>query len=286
MRLTAARLKTYRDQTYRRIPSRRVRSIEAALDFVNERGVIYFWPIKGVELPSLWVAAAGDRPVADAHDDPGHVTWGWKDRLLGEKKWFYAKILRGRATILSLKAAPYFYALSENYGDAQDYLLQYEAGRMTAEAKQIYETLLAKGKLDTLSLRREARLTGKEGNTRFDRALVELQRDFKVLPVAVAEAGAWKYAYVYELVGRWFPELAAQARAIGLGEARAHLAELYLQSVGAATEMQVARLFGWRADEARRAFDKLAAQGRAVEVEKVGETPGPGWGAPSFVGAG
>lgn len=283
MRLTPARLKAYRDQTYRRTPGRRVRSIEAAVDFVNERGMVYFWPIKGVELPSLWVAAAGDRPVADAHDDPGHVTWGWKDRLLGEKKWFYAKILRGRATMISLEAAPYFYALSENYGDAQDYRLQYEAGRMTSEAKQVYEALLAKGKLDTLSLRREARLAGKESNTRFERALVELQRDFKILPVAVAEAGAWNYAYVYELVERWFPKLAAQARAIGLGEARAHLTDLYLQSVGAATETQVNRLFGWRADEARRALAKLAAQGRAGEVESLGEMPGPGWAAVSLL---
>jgi hypothetical protein len=277
MRLTEARLKAYRDRTYRRTPARRVRSRQAAVDFVNERGMIYFWPITGVELPSLWVAVAGDRPVADAHDDPGHVSWGWKDTLLSEKKWFYAKILRGRATILSLKVASYFYALSENYGDPQDYLLQYEAGQMTAEAKQVYGTLLEKGKLDTLSLRREARLAGKESNTRFERALVELQRDFKILPVGVAEAGAWKYAYVYELVGRWFPELAAQARPIGRGEARAYLAGIYLESVGAATEGQMTRLFGWRAEEVRRAGERLAAQGRAQRVEQVGAIPGPGW---------
>ncbi len=284
-RLTEARLKAYRDRTYRRTPARRVRSAQAAVDFVNERGVVYFWPINGVELPSLWVAVAGDRPVADAHDDPGHVSWGWKDSLLGEKKWFYAKILRGRATILSLKVAPYFYALSENYGDERDYLLQYEAGQMTAEAKQVYETLLEKGKLDTLSLRREARLSGKESNTRFERALGELQRDLKILPVGVAEAGAWKYAYVYELVGRWFPELAAQARPIGRGEARAYLAGVYLEAVGAATEGQMSRLFGWRADEVRRAVEKLAAQGKAQPIEPLGDTAGAWWASAGLLAA-
>src|SRR3972149_5049108 len=92
----------------------------------------YFWPIKDVTLPSLWAAVAGDRPVADAHDDPGHVTWGWKDSLLGARKWYYAKVLRKKATIIALDVAPYFYALSENYGDPRgDYLLQHEQGLLT-----------------------------------------------------------------------------------------------------------------------------------------------------------
>jgi hypothetical protein len=277
MRLTAARLKAYCDKTYSRTAAGRVRTSDAALDFVNARGYVYFWPIKGVELPSLWVATAGDRPVASEHSDPGHMTWGWKDNWLGEKKLFYAKVLRGKATLISLRVLPYFYALSENYGDVYDYRLQYEAGQMTAEARQIYEALLEKGRLDTLALRREARLTGKDSNTRFERALVDLQRDFKVLPVGVAQAGAWKYAFVYELVGRWYPDLAAQARSIGRGEARACLAELYLESVGAVTGAQITKLFGWRADETHRALDKLAALGRAALVDEINTVPGPWW---------
>ena len=277
MALTAARLKAYCDRTYRRTATRQVRSIDAALGFVEERGYTFFWPIKGIELPSLWVAVAGSRPVASEHNDPGHITWGWKDRWLGEKKWFYAKVLRGKATMIALQALPYFYALSENYGDINDYRLQYEAGQMTAEARQVYEALLDKGPLDTVSLRREARLTSKDSNTRFERALTELQRDFKILPVGVAEAGAWNYAYIYELVGRWFPTLAEQARPIGRGEARARLTDLYLESVGAATAAQVCKLFGWRADDARRALDKLAAAGRAQPVDEIDKAAGPWW---------
>ena len=277
MRLTEARLKAYRNQTYYRTIQRRVRRIEAALDFVNARGFVYFWPIKGVEMPSLWAAAAGNRPVADNHDDPGHVTWGWKDQWLGAKKWFYAKVLRGKATLISLAALPYFYALSENFGDPEDYRLQYEAGQLTVEAKQVYEALLEKGKLDTIGLRREARLAGAEHNTRFERALVELQRDFKILPVAVAEAGAWNYAFVYELVGRWFPELSTQARGISRGGARAYLADCYLRSVGAAAEAQISRLFGWRADEAHRACERLLAKGQIVPGEMGRDAPGPLW---------
>ena len=73
----------YRAQTFRTAAGRRIATKEEAIAFVNERGYVYFWPIKEVTLPSLWAAVAGDRPVPDEHDDPGHVTWGWKDELLG-----------------------------------------------------------------------------------------------------------------------------------------------------------------------------------------------------------
>ena len=53
-------------------------------------------------MPSLWVAVAGDRPVPDEHDDPGHVTWGWKDGLLGKRRWYYGRVLRKRNTFISL----------------------------------------------------------------------------------------------------------------------------------------------------------------------------------------
>jgi hypothetical protein len=271
--LSAAQLAHYRAQTYALKPTARLKNESDALRFVNQRGFIYFWPIKGVELPSLWVAVAGDRPVADQHNDPGHKTWGWKDNLLGAKKWFYAKVLRGRATIISLQTLPYFYALSENYGDPHhDYLLQYEEGRLTIEAKTIFETLLEKGPMHTVALRKEVHLGGKERNSRFERALTELQVGLKILPVGVANAGAWHYSFIYEVVDRWFPDLSAQARSIGRSEARIHLTDLYLKSVGAATETQIAKLFSWRPQEVRRACEDLLSRSLARQVEG-----GAGW---------
>src|SRR6266498_2272607 len=76
--LTLADVRRWRDTTYRRASERRLKSAEEAVAFVNEVGFCFFWPIEGAELPSLWDAVAGDRPVPNDHDDPGHVTWGWK----------------------------------------------------------------------------------------------------------------------------------------------------------------------------------------------------------------
>ena len=159
MTINLKKLNTHRTRTFHLPPAKRLSSPSQALTFVNARGFIYFWPIKGIDLPSLWTAVAGDRPVADKHDDPGHITWGWKDDALDKKIWYYAKILRGKATMISLEVAPYFYALSENYGaPEEDYLIAYHEGRLTQASKQVYETLLDNGALNTLDLRKKAKL--------------------------------------------------------------------------------------------------------------------------------
>jgi hypothetical protein len=259
-------LQAYRLRTFHLLPKNRISNPAAALDFVNERGFVYFWPIKGVDLPSLWAAVAGERSVSDNHDDPGHITWGWKDAALAKKIWYYGKVLRRKATIIALEIAPYFYALSENFGSPEeDYLLAYEEGRLTQAAKQIYETLLEKGVLDTISLRKEARLLNAKESV-FNRAMEDLQMDFKILPVGIAEAGAWKYAFRYDLPTRHMPELAERARTIGEAEARQKLTGLFLASVGAAQIRDVSRLFGWQPELVKRTLDKLVQKGELVEA--------------------
>src|SRR6266496_1172926 len=256
--LDLKKLNSHRVRTFRLPPSPRVASPKAALEYINARGFIYFWPIKGIDLPSLWVAVAGNRVVADKHDDPGHITWGWKDNSLGKKIWYYAKILRGRATMISLEVAPYFYALSENYGSPEeDYLLAYEEGRLTQAAKQVYEALLKDGALNTIDLRRASKLANAK-ESEFNKALEVLQTDFKILPVGVSDAGAWKYSFIYEIVTRHYPELAAKARFMNEAEARRKLVELYFESVGAAQERDVNKLFGWQKELTGRALAGLA----------------------------
>lgn len=261
------KLNTHRSQTFNLPPSKPLVSPSQALRFVNKRGFIFFWPISGVDLPSLWSAVAGNRPVADAHDDPAHITWRWKDNALGKKIWYYAKVLRRKATIISLEVAPYFYALSENYGaPAEDYLVAYEEGRLPQAAKQIYEALLKEGALNTIDLRRAAKLT-RARESEFNKALEMLQADFKILPIGVAEAGAWKYSFIYEIVSRHYPDLPERARNIGEGAARAKLLELYFQSVGAARERDALKLFGWGKELVGRAVRGLIEKQLLIECE-------------------
>jgi hypothetical protein len=274
--LASEQLQAYRRQTFRIQPGQRLASPDEAVHFVNERGYVFFWPIKGVPFPNLWTAAAGDRPVADEHDDPGHVTWGWKDSMLGKKRWYYGRVLRTRNAMVSLETAPYFYALTENYGSPEeDYLLQYEQGHLTQEAKLVYEALLDSGPMDTLALRRAAHLTSRESDGRFNKAVNLLQADFKILPVGVAEVGAWKYAFIYDITARHMPELPEQARLISEKDARKKLVELYFQSMGAGQVSDVTHLLALKSDQVTASIQILVEAGqlaRGIEVEgKPGE---------------
>jgi hypothetical protein len=263
------KLQAHRIRAFGLPPAKRLSSPPQALTFVNKRGFVYFWPIKGIDLPSLWTAVAGDRPVADKHDDPGHITWGWKDGALDKKIWYYGKILRGKATMISLEVAPYFYALSENYGSPEeDYLIAYHEGRLTQASKQVYETLLDNGALNTLDLRKKAKLANAK-DSEFNKALEQLQRDFKILPVGVAQAGAWNYSHIYEIVTRHYPDLSEQARVITESQARAKLLELYFEMVGVAQLRDVNKLFGWGNEVMKKAVGKL------VEAQKLMQSMHP-----------
>jgi hypothetical protein len=282
--IPVARLEEFRQTTFRLRGNQLLRNKEDAVSFVDERGFVYFWPIKGIRLPSLWAAVAGNRPVANAQDDPGHVTWGWKDDLLDKRRWYYAKVLRGRATMISLDVAPLFYALSENYGDPdRDYLQLYEDGLLSREAKLIYEILLNEGPLDTVTMRRKIHMTGKASNSPFERNLVSLQKDFKTLPVGISQAGGWRYSFIYNLVHRHYPDLPAKARFISQRDARSSLTRLYFASVGAAQESDARKLFQWPKRDVEAALAALVESGDLVEGCRLEGEEGAYFSLPSLI---
>jgi uncharacterized protein YcaQ len=104
-------------------------------------------------------------------------------------------------------------------------------------------------------------------DSEFNKALEVLQSDFKILPTGVARAGAWKYAFIYDVVPRHFPDLPERARHISEGEARAQLMELYFNSVGAAQEGDAAKLFGWRRELIARTINSLVEQRKLIQTK-------------------
>jgi hypothetical protein len=262
-------LHDYRSHTYRTTQALRLGSATDALDFVNQRGFVLFWPNKGIELPSLWAAVAGDRPVPDEHDDPGHITWGWKDEALGLKRWYYGRVIKHRNAMISMAVVPYFYALTPNFGEPEeDYLFQYEQGQLRPEAKWVFEALIHEGPLDTISLRKAAHLSNPGSDGRFNRALDDLQMEFKIMPIGIAPVGAWRYAFIYECTHRHHPELFEQVTALEISEsaARLKIAEMYFRSVGAARQSDLAHLLNWRPADAQKTLDALLASGLVLSA--------------------
>ena len=116
-------------------------------------------------------------------------------------------------------------------------------------------------------------MAAESAKSRFERVLVELQVGLKVLPVGVAEAGAWRYAFVYDIVQRHFPDVPGAARHIRREEARQTLVSRYLCNVVAADRKMIARVFHvlrWTSTELDRTLDALLEIGalRAVQVGK------------------
>ncbi len=273
--LTLPQLQEYRSHTYAFHPAEHVTTRDEAIQYVNKRGFIYFWPISGILLPSLWGAVAGDRPVPNEHDDPGQVTWDWKDSMLGKHVWYYAKILRKKATLISMEVAPYFFALTENYGSPEeDYLTIYEQGRMTQESKAVYEALLEHSPLDTIALRKAAHLTSQANESRFSTALSELQADFKIMPVGVVDAGAWHYSFAYDIVARYEPGLLERARYIGELDAREAILQRYFMSVGAAQSSHLQKIFSWKPADLAQSIERLVTSGFISEHVKIQGLPG------------
>jgi uncharacterized protein YcaQ len=173
--------------------------------------------------------------------------------------------------MIAMDIVAYFYALSENYGAPEDdHMLLYEQGKLTQEAKAVYQAVLDNGPLDTIALKKAARLNSPENESRFNKALADLQAGFMLAPVAVTKAGAWHYAFAYEIAARHYPEIPEQARFIGELDARHKLVELYFQSVGAAQVRDVVMLFGMKNAEAQATIDYLVNQGKlrqGIEIE-------------------
>jgi hypothetical protein len=270
-------LQAARAERYRQRPWLRIHTEVEALQFLDDVGLALLFSASDIELPSLWGAlCGGERPVPSHHDDPElGLAWTWKDTLPIAGKVLYGKFLRKKPVFISLELAPYFYALSPNYGNpAEDYLRDYQDGQLSAEAKQVYEALLEQGALPTSRLRIEAGLSGKRNAGRFERALADLQMDMRIHKVAISDANRWGYCYVYDLLSRHLAGVVEAARSITGREARETILLHYLRTVLAATPRQVRLLFGWEESDVDRLVKKLAGEGRLKSGISIGGLPG------------
>ena len=130
------------------------------------------------------------------------------------------------------------------------------------------------GALPTSRLRREAALSGKANASRFDRALAELQMDWRIAKVAISDANRWGYCYVYDLLPRHFPGVVEEARDITGRQARETILLLYLKTVVAVTTREVVKLFGWQPGDVDRLATRLADGGQLRRGIRIEGLPG------------
>ena len=257
--LTPDQIERQRDRVYRRLSTRRIRTMDDAAQFIDAVGFcLLFASTQGIELPSLFEAVKGRR---DAHiedwDADSDRVWVWKNDLPATKRAYYGKALAsGKPVFVSLKMLPFLMAIQA----PEDLSKEYEQGRVSLDARRIYDALRLGGPTPTMALRIAAGLDRRGDNNRYHRALDELQRALVVVPVgATRETGNWT-SQIFDLVARWFSAETARARQIDVDAARRALVRRYVETVLAAKPSMIARVMGWSREQTQATIDDLVAR--------------------------
>ena len=234
---------------------KRVLTPSEAVRFINAAGFCMLFPVKNIPLPSLYYAVTRRNPhVEFKWDRYSEMIWKWKGSIPQRKHAFYGRYFRGRGSFISLKQLPNFLALQETAIEPGDCDRFYSAGRITENARAVWEALASHGPLATLELRNVAKMDSKAGNVRFKRAMAQLQCMLIVVHFGTEqETAAWASGK-FELVCRAFPKETAAARKIMPEAARRTLAAQFLALCPKSSPKDVARLFGWTRTETMAAL--------------------------------
>lgn len=250
---------------YRQSPALRVESIGEAQAFVDDVGICTFHGDRG-GLPTFYGAIAGrpgPTPSWGSDDREYDRAWSWKDKLFSQGRVYYGKALGDYRMLMSRRLLPYVCAACAPgpIGSDEDYLELYEDGRLTHDAKTLYDALRETGPASTTRLRKVSRIELR----RFDRALAELQRTFLIAPVGIDRDNRWKYTFRYAPLHVAFPAETAAAIAMHSRAATSHVLLHYIQLVGETTAAAACRLFGWPSERVTRVVDSLVGDGLIAE---------------------
>jgi len=271
-----AALERRRRSNFRQLPSRRVRSARSALDFVNAVGLCSTFHRFPEGLGCLWEAVAGRAaprwPRRSHHDAGIGLTWELKDVLPAGRQVYYGKLVKGRPVLVALDLFPAFYALVRGDQRASAYRMEYDAGRLSLNAKRIMDCLVRESPQYTRGIRAECFML-EPGKTReFERAMGELQQGLWI--VKTEERYEPTFSYRWDLLEHWLPDAVAEGRRLRRSAALERLLARYLAGAVYSTSSRLARLFTLDRREVERALAALARAGRVSPPREVAGRPG------------
>ncbi|HVQ26846.1 MAG TPA: hypothetical protein VMV01_16775, partial [Planctomycetota bacterium] len=252
-----------------------VRNAGSALAFVETVGFCstFFRFPEGVAC--LWEAVVGRArprwPRRSHHDDGVGLTWQLKDELPAARRVYYGKLLRGRPVLVALDLLPAFYALVRGRQRARDYRLEYEAGRLSQNAKRLMDALLREHPQYTRELRANTFLLEPSRTREFERAMAELQQGLWV--VKSEERYEPTFSYRWELLEDWLPGLVAEGRRLSRAAALDRLIARYTGGAVFTSATRLRRLFGVPAAEIDASVARLV-RAHALHDVAVGDWPG------------
>jgi hypothetical protein len=169
-------------------------------------------------------------------DPESSLTWRIKDEVMRRGRLFYGKVLRGHATMIAPRLLPFFNAL---WGIPP----KLEKRVLSQDAQLILKVLRSEWELATRDLREAS---GIAERARFNKAIVELQRGFKIIPSEVLYEPS--FTYLWSIPEARFPDEIKLT--VGREAALREIARAYLLGAGMTVRGELARVTGLKAPDA------------------------------------
>jgi hypothetical protein len=238
MDITWEEVERHRDRTFRRRKSLAVRGAKSAMAFINEAGFCTAFSAHE-HLPCLWVAVCGRRNPRmphHTHSDYGiALTWELKDRLPDSRQVFYARLLHGKPSLISLEFLPCFYRVFGPQGEAG-------TPRALGLTEQgILDWLSTHPPQPTYQLRLHADFRGRLPKARFEKAMARLQELLYVMKTETVYEP--KFTYYWGLVERVYQQAVRKARRLSPEAALEKILRKYFDAVLCARRRDLVSIF-------------------------------------------
>lgn len=227
---------------------RKIASFDRVSEWIDGVGFALLWPKAKANVPVLWAIGSDDETIEWGPD--AERMWRWKDELPKRRRAWYGHFLFGRKSFLSIPLVADLYPRAgapDDYHDAD----------LSKNARRIADVIFSSGPTSASALREATDLRGSE----YDKAVRELGRGLVVTHFGVEEQGAGWPSAVLELTVRAFKIKPSNDRVRAAGR--------FLGTVLEAKPGELARAFGWTAEQARAALDSLCER---KEAEQSGST--------------
>ena len=249
-------IEVHRDRMWRRDPENRVEDVYAAERFIEEVGFCEALTDSRRPGPSLYVAVCGRRdaymPRNVQKDPETSLTWTIKDEVMRRGRCFYGKVLRARSTFIAPRLLPFFNTL---LGIPR----KLEKKRLSTDAQIILKIMRREWEMATRDLREAS---GISDRTRFNKAMTELQKAFKIIPSDVLYEPT--FTYIWSVPEARFPEQFTMN--VDREEALKEIARSYLTGAGMTLRGELARVTGLSSPEAGLGNWRLVDEGFAERL--------------------
>ena len=249
-------IEVYRDRMWRREPESRVDDASAAEQLIESVGFCAAMTDSRRPGPSLFISVCGRRdaymPRNVQKDPESSLTWALKDEVMRRGRSYYGKLAKGRSTFVARRLIPYFHTL---WGAPDGE----EAIELSPAAKTILRVLKREWELATRDLRKASGITERAA---FLRAIDELQRTLKVIPIDVLYEPT--FTYIWAVAESRFQEEFAVS--VSREESLREVARAFLKGSGMTLRGELARVTGLAAPDAGLGNWALVDEGFAVRL--------------------